>query len=91
MFTVYGYEPSVYNCPPCINSKRLLDARQQKYDFVSVAKTKDASGAPVLDETVVGTLESLLGTRRLTMPQIFHDGKHVGGFDQLREYVRSIK
>lgn len=90
MFTVYGYEPSVFNCPPCINSKRLLDARHQKYDFVSVAKSNDATGAPVLDDQVVDKLASLLGTRRMTMPQIFHDGKHVGGFDQLREYVRTL-
>lgn len=90
MFKVYGFEPAVYNCPPCINSKRLLDAKRQQYDFVSVADTKDEGGKPVLNEIIVGELESLLGTRRLSMPQIFHDGKHVGGFDQLREYVRTL-
>lgn len=90
MFKIFGYIPSVYNCAPCLNSKRLLDAKRKEYEFVSVADEKDADGKPILNETVISELENLLGTRRLTMPQIFHDGKHIGGFDQLREYVRTL-
>jgi len=89
MFKVYGYIPSVYNCAPCLNSKRLLDAKGYEYEFISVADSKGETG-PVLNEPVIAELESLLGTRRLTMPQIFHDGKHVGGFDQLKDYIRSL-
>lgn len=90
MFKIYGYIPSVYNCAPCLNSKRLLDAKKHEYEFVSVADSKGEDGKPVLNEAVVDELEALTGTRRMTMPQIFHDGKHVGGFDQLREYVRTL-
>lgn len=90
MFKVYGFSPSVYNCAPCMNAKRLLDAKRHEYEFVSVAEYKGEDGRPVLTESVVDELESLLGTRSLTMPQIFHNGKHVGGFDQLREYVRTL-
>lgn len=89
MFKIYGYTPSVYNCAPCLNSKRLLDAKKHPYEFVSVADSVE-DGKPVLNEAVIDELEALVGTRRMTMPQIFHDGKHVGGFDQLREYVRTL-
>ena len=88
MFKVYGYLPSVYSCAPCLNSKRLLDAKGHEYEFISVAET--VGGMKMLKEDVIAELESLLGTRRLTMPQIFHDGKHVGGFDQLKDYIRSL-
>lgn len=90
MFKVYGFVPSVYNCAPCLNAKRLLDAKRHSYEFVSVADSLGADGRPELNAAVIDELEAALGTRSLTMPQIFHDGKHVGGFDQLREYVRTL-
>lgn len=88
MFKIYGYIPSVYSCAPCMNSKRLLDAKKHEYEFVSVAEI--VGDMMMLKQDVIDELEALTGTRKMTMPQIFHDGKHIGGFDQLREYVRTL-
>lgn len=90
MFKVYGYVPSVYNCAPCMNAKRLLDAKKYEYEFISVADKTTESGKPILNNDVLLELQKLTGTRSMSMPQIFHDGKHVGGFDQLRDYIRHI-
>lgn len=90
MFKIFGYVPAVYNCAPCMNAKRLLDARAIPYEFVSVADAKTDSGKPIIKNEVLDEIQKLSGSRPLSMPQIFHDGKHIGGFDQLREYVRSL-
>lgn len=89
MFKVFGYIPSVYNCAPCMNAKRLLDAKGYEYEFISVADSS-TGGVPNLNEHVIDELEVAIGTRRMTMPQIFKDGQHIGGFDQLKEYIRNL-
>ncbi|QPI17823.1 thioredoxin [Pectobacterium phage POP12] len=88
MFKIYGYTPDVYNCAPCINAKRLLDSRQYPYQFISVAKVKTESGKPILDNAVLDELQKLTNTRSMSMPQIFDGEYHIGGFDQLKEYLR---
>lgn len=89
MYKIFGFVPSVYNCAPCMNAKRLLDAKGHQYEFVSVADSA-IDGVPNLNEKVIDELEVAVGTRRMTMPQIFKDGKHIGGFDQLKEHIRNL-
>jgi len=60
-------------CPYCVQAKRLLGERAIPYDEVDVG-----SDAGLRDEMV-----KRAGGRR-TVPQIFIDGAHVGGYTELR-------
>lgn len=87
MYKVFGYDSNIHKCVPCINAKRLLDAKKKDYEFVSVVTGKDENG-PVFDDAVIAQLLAKLGRETqigLTMPQVFApDGTHIGGFDQLK-------
>ncbi|MGR8940138.1 MAG: glutaredoxin 3 [Gammaproteobacteria bacterium] len=58
-------------CPYCIMAKRLLDRKGVGYTEINV----DAE--PGLREQLMRK------TRRRTVPQIFIDDRHIGGFDDL--------
>lgn len=61
-----------FTCPYCIRAKRLLDAKGVEYKEIKV----DFGGAE--------RQEMLARSNgRTTVPQIFIDGKHVGGCDDL--------
>ncbi len=59
-------------CPYCIMAKRLLDKKGVKYQELNVDKD------PELRQ------EMMQRTQRRTVPQIYIDDLHVGGFDELR-------
>jgi GrxC family glutaredoxin len=58
------------SCPYCIRAKRLLAARGIPFDEVDVAD--DALRADLVERT-----------GRQTVPQIFIDGRSIGGFEEL--------
>lgn len=91
MFKIYGFDPTIYNCNPCNNAKRLLEARGIDYEFVSVAKGVNDKGKPIIDSVVADEVSKRTGKSPLgmTMPQIFDEEKnvYVGGFDELRQYI----
>jgi glutaredoxin 3 len=60
-------------CPYCVAAKRLLQARGIPYTEFDVAQD-DALRADVMQRS-----------GRQTVPQIFIDGRSIGGFDELRE------
>jgi glutaredoxin 3 len=60
-------------CPFCVRAKRLLYERGISYDEINVEDD------PGLREEMVGRA----GGRR-TVPQIFIDGTHVGGYAELQ-------
>ena len=60
-------------CAYCNAAKRLLDNKEVEYTEVNVDEN------PSLRE------EMVLRTQRQTVPQIFIDDEHVGGFDDLSE------
>jgi len=59
------------SCPFCVRAKRLLDARGIAFDEVDLANDH-ALRAQVLERT-----------GRRTVPQIFIDGRSIGGFEEL--------
>lgn len=60
------------SCPYCVRAKRLLQARNIAYEEV------DVGGDPALRAEIV----ERSGGRR-TVPQIFIDGRSIGGYDEL--------
>jgi glutaredoxin len=63
-------------CPFCVQAKALLEARGIEYEERNVSK----------DWTREQLLEAVPTAR--TLPQIFLDGVHVGGFTDLRSHLR---
>jgi len=59
-------------CPYCVQAKRLLAQRGIPYDELDVAGEQQRS-----------EMTERAGGRR-TVPQIFIDGRHVGGYAELR-------
>ena len=66
-------------CPYCIRAKSLLEKRAIPYDIVDVT----------VDEPKRAWLVEV--TKRRTVPQIFIDGKPIGGSDELHELDKSGK
>jgi glutaredoxin-like protein len=61
-------------CPFCAKAKEMLEAKGMGYEEISLGH--DA------------TLRSLRAiTGRDTVPQVFIDGKHIGGADDLEKYL----
>jgi glutaredoxin 3 len=59
------------SCPFCVRAKRLLDARGIPFDEVDVS-ANDELRADIVRRT-----------GRRTVPQIFIDGRSIGGYDEL--------
>lgn len=59
-------------CPYCIRARRLLDAKGVQYDAYVID-----FGGPKRHEMIQRA------NGRTTVPQIFIDGRHVGGCDDL--------
>jgi glutaredoxin 3 len=59
-------------CPYCVAAKRLLSERGIDYDEIDVAE----------DDTLRAEIMQRSGRR--TVPQIFIDGRSIGGFEELR-------
>lgn len=64
-------------CPYCQRAKRLLDGKGVDYAETDILRTPDAR--PAMIERAGG---------KSTVPQIFIDGKHVGGSDDLATLER---
>lgn len=78
MATIEIYSTAM--CPYCVAAKRLLDARG--LDFHEMRIDADAAARREM-------LQRAPGAR--TVPQIFINGVHVGGFDDLAAAERSGK
>ena len=59
------------SCPFCVRAKRLLDARGIPFREIDLATDDDLRA------------EIMARTGRRTVPQIFIDGRPIGGFDEL--------
>lgn len=67
-------------CPYCIRARRLLDAKRVKYELYVIDL-----GGPLRAEMIQRA------NGRTTVPQIFIDGQHIGGCDDLMALDRAGK
>lgn len=61
-----------WTCPYCLRAKRLLDSKGVSYEEYDITM-----GGPQRAEMIQRA------NGRITVPQIFIDGKHIGGSDDL--------
>ncbi len=59
-------------CPYCTRAKALLDSKQAEYEEIDISM-----GGPRRNEMIDRS------HGRMTVPQVFIDGKHIGGSDDL--------
>ncbi len=59
------------SCPFCVRAKRLLEARGVPFDEIDVGSDLEARA------------DLVRRTGRRTVPQIFIDGRSIGGFEEL--------
>jgi glutaredoxin 3 len=67
-----------FMCPYCARAKKLLDDKGAQYE-----ETEISGGGPKREEMIQRA------GGRTTVPQIFIDGRHIGGSDDLAELERS--
>lgn len=71
--TIYGRS----SCGFCTGARRLCEVRELPHEWVDMVErglSKD-------------DLSRMAGIPVKTVPQIFVDGEHIGGFDEFTEYV----
>lgn len=68
-------------CKPCQNTKKLC--KEQEFDF----EFKDISVEPEALKEVT----DLLGYKPKQIPQVFVDGKHIGGSTEFALFVQQLK
>jgi glutaredoxin 3 len=66
-------------CPYCFAAKRLMKQNNIKFDEIRVDKKSELKQ------------EMITKSGRFTVPQIFIDDYHVGGYDDLLEHSKSGK
>jgi len=64
------------NCPYCLQAKALLDSKKIEYEERNIMH----------DWTREQLLEAVPTAR--TLPQIFLDEQHIGGFTELRKHLQ---
>lgn len=87
---IFGFEG--YNCPFCVNAKRLCEAKKYEYTYTPVNNGVGEDGRPIKDEALIAEIEKRAGAPIRTMPQIFVNNKYIGGFEQFRaQAVKGFK
>ncbi|PZR57404.1 MAG: glutaredoxin 3 [Stutzerimonas stutzeri] len=69
------------NCPFCVRAKALLEKRGVEYTEISAVEHREALIERVTTDT---------GAAPRTVPQVYLDGKHIGGFDDLSAHYAAI-
>ena len=67
------------NCPWCVRAKALLDSRGLDYQEINISTQ------------IHRTEEMVQRSGRRSIPQIFIDSEHIGGFDELSQLNRAGK
>jgi glutaredoxin 3 len=62
---------STARCPYCVQAKQLLDQKQVKYEEIRIDTDPEKSA------------EMITRSGRKSVPQIFINDHHIGGFDDL--------
>jgi glutaredoxin len=93
MLTIFGYDSTIHKCAYCDNAKRLATMKGIPYKFISVAIGKCGDDLE-FDNAVIADLLKRLGRESkvgITMPQIFWNDNHLGGFDDFRAVAGQLK
>lgn len=65
---------STPGCRFCKSAKQLLEKENQTYEEIDVFESEDG-------------MEVMQAIRARTVPQVFHNNVHIGGFEDLKAYL----
>lgn len=88
---IYGIPKEVSFCQYCEMAKNLCKAKKIDFEFKPVFR-KLENGERWPNEEIYDELSARLNRDNLnglTMPQIFVDNRHVGGFTEFRKYLET--
>ena len=71
---------SVYGiaqCPSCVKAKQTLEQKGYEFDYINLDKQPEK-------------FEDLSKQGFKTVPQVYHNGKHIGGYEALADYLLKI-
>ena len=84
---IYGSQLTSWRCPACYDAKRLLDENNLSYTFKDVILDKD-DGFEYQLKTIDELAKRLnVRHRKFVYPQIFINGKHIGGLKQTKQHL----
>ena len=63
---------TTHYCPYCVHAKQLLERKNLSYDEINI-EDNDALRQEMMDKS-----------QRRTVPQIFINERHIGGYDDLK-------
>lgn len=90
LLEIFGWDPEDFRCGPCLKAKRLAETRGMVYDFIPLAKEKiEENHALNREELEKRMAEHAIELK--TLPQIFFDGKLIGGFDDFKAKIQSLE
>lgn len=86
---VYGIPEELYPCYSCVNALRFLEYKKLSYTFIPVLVKADNSLGFDYNRTAIKELMDRMRTTSsaIVYPQVFIDGKHVGSFKALKEFL----
>jgi len=87
---IFGWDPDDFRCVPCLKAKRLAETRGLIYDFIPLAKENITHEHAVNREDLEKRMERHAKTLK-TLPQVFFDGKLIGGFDDFKNEIQSLE
>lgn len=71
-YTIYGRS----GCQPCQQAKALLESKGEEFSYVDVLALPK------------GELNDFLSKGFKTVPQIFWEDTHIGGFEELKAHIK---
>lgn len=72
MYIIYSMD----NCRYCVMAEELIKSTGRHYEKYNVR-----------DPGILDQLTEKLGYKPKTAPQIWFDNQHIGGFDQLQDFI----
>ncbi|URQ03481.1 glutaredoxin [Vibrio phage PVA23] len=90
MLEIFGWDESDFRCVPCLKAKRLAETRGLIFDFIPLAKEKVTDAHKHNREELERRMHEL-GQELKTLPQVFFDGVHVGGFDDFKAKIHALE
>lgn len=86
---IYGIPENLHNCYGCIHAQKFLKEQGLEYEFYPVLRPAENDLGFEYDRGRIEELAKRLRQRSLAFsyPKIFIDGKCIGGYMQLKEFI----
>lgn len=88
MLEIYGWDAEDFRCVPCLKAKRLAESRGMQFNFIPLAKHNISEEHKINREDLERRMQENCIELK-TLPQVFFDGKHIGGFDDFKSKIHS--